>query len=62
MRSAWTAAIVLILSAFIIVIAAGQLFFAGEIKLPHETALYYDMEKDIPFTENPIETMQFRTL
>lgn len=50
MRSAWTAAIVLILSAFIIMIAAGQLFFAGEIKLPHETALYYDMEKDIPFT------------
>lgn len=50
MRSRWTALIILILSAFVIVMAVGQAFFADDVKLPHETALYYDLEKDIPFT------------
>ena len=50
MRSAWTAIIVLVLSVLIILLAAGQIFFAGGAAVPSETALLYTIEEDIPFT------------
>lgn len=50
MRSIWTAIVLLILSALVIMLAVGQLFLAGGVSVPSETALLYNMEQDIPFT------------
>lgn len=49
MKSRWTTVTVFVLSAFIILIAVGQLFFAGGEKLKFETAYIYSMEEEIPF-------------
>ncbi len=50
MRSIWTAVIVFILSVLVILLAVGQIFFAGGKKVPSEVALFYGIEEDIPFT------------
>lgn len=50
MNSRWTTAIIFVLSAFVILIAVGQVFFAGGEELSTETALSYDMDEEIPFT------------
>ncbi len=50
MRSRWTTVIVLLLSVFVIVVAVGQIFFVGSDNIKTETAYFYDMEKEIPFT------------
>ncbi len=49
MHSRWTTLIIALLSLFIIVIAVGQMFFAGGEKLTTETALVYSMEEEVPF-------------
>lgn len=49
MKSRWTTVTIFVLSAFIILIAVGQLFFAGGGKLKFETAYIYSMEEEIPF-------------
>lgn len=49
MKSRWTTVTIFVLSAFIILIAVGQLFFAGGEKLKFETAYIYSMEEEIPF-------------
>ena len=49
MESRWTTAIVLVLSAFVIVFFMGQVFFSGGDALRTETAYVYDMTEDIPF-------------
>ena len=49
MRSRWTTVTVFVLSAFVILIAVGQLFFAGGEKLKYETAYIYSMEEEVPF-------------
>ena len=49
MRSRWTTVTVFVLSAFVILIAVGQLFFAGGEKLKYETAYIYSMEEEAPF-------------
>lgn len=50
MRSRWTTVIVVLLSVFVITVAVGQIFFAGGDEIKTETALFYDMEEEIPFT------------
>ncbi|MGN1119704.1 MAG: HlyD family efflux transporter periplasmic adaptor subunit, partial [Oscillospiraceae bacterium] len=50
MRSIWTTVIVFILSVLVILLAVGQIFFAGGKKVPSEVALFYGIEEDIPFT------------
>ncbi len=49
MHSLWTTVTVFVLSAFVILIAVGQLFFAGGEKLKYETAYLYGMEEEVPF-------------
>lgn len=49
MRSAWTAVIIVTLSLFVILIAVGQLFFASGETFTTETALFYDIEEEVPF-------------
>lgn len=49
MNSRWTTAIIFVLSAFIILIAVGQIFFAGGENLSTETAFLYGMEEEVPF-------------
>ncbi len=50
MHSRWTTVIILLLSVFVIVAAVGQIFFAGGDRIKTETAYFYDMEEEIPFT------------
>lgn len=50
MRSRWTAFIIVVVSLLVILLAAGQLFFAGGENLKTETAYFYRMEEEIPFT------------
>lgn len=50
MRSVWTGITILVLSVLVILLAVGQIFFAGGSSVPSETALLYNMEEDIPFT------------
>ena len=49
MYSRWTSVIIFVLSAFVLLVAVGQLFFAGGEKFSTETAYFYDMEEEIPF-------------
>ncbi len=49
MESRWTTAIIVVLSAFVIVFFLGQVFFSGGDALRTETAYVYDMTEDIPF-------------
>ena len=49
MNSAWTRAIVAILSVFVILVAIGQVFFAGGAKITTETAYNYGYDAEIPF-------------
>ena len=49
MRSRWTTAIIALLSLFVILIAVGQIFFAGGEDITTETVYFYDMEQEIPF-------------
>lgn len=50
MNSAWTRAIIAILSVFVILVAVGQVFFAGGAKITTETAYNYGYDEEIPFT------------
>ena len=49
MNSRWTTVIILTLSVFVILVAVGQVFFAGGEKITTETALFYDIEEEVPF-------------
>jgi len=49
MNSGWTTVIIVTLSVFIILVAVGQIFFAGGEKLTTETALVYNIEEEVPF-------------
>ena len=49
MESRWTTAIIVVLSVFVIVFFAGQVFFSAGDPLRTETAYVYDMTEDIPF-------------
>ena len=49
LNSAWTRAIVAILSVFVILVAIGQVFFAGGAKITTETAYNYGYDVEIPF-------------
>lgn len=49
MNSGWTTVIIATLSVFIILVAVGQIFFAGGEELATENALVYDIEEEIPF-------------
>ena len=49
MESRWTAAIIAVLSAFVIVYFFGQVFMTGRGDIQTETAYVYDMTEDIPF-------------
>lgn len=49
MESRWTTAIIVVLSAFVIVFFLGQVFFTGGSDVKTETAYVYDMTEDIPF-------------
>ncbi len=49
MNSGWTTVIIVTLSVFIILVAVGQIFFAGGEKLTTETALVYNVEEEVPF-------------
>ena len=49
MESRWTAAIIAVLSAFVIVYFFGQVFMTGSGDIQTETAYVYDMTEDIPF-------------
>lgn len=49
MESRWTTLIVAVLSLFVIVFFAGQIFFSRGEELKTETAYVYDMTEDIPF-------------
>lgn len=49
MNSGWTTVIIVTLSVFIILVAVGQIFFAGGEKLSTENALVYNIEEEIPF-------------
>lgn len=50
MKSAWTRAVLFIVSAFVIIIAVGQIFFSTGSTLKTETAFSYDYDEEIPFT------------
>ena len=50
MRSRWTAFIIVVVSLLVIMLAVGQTFFAGGSDLSTETAYFYSMEEEIPFT------------
>lgn len=49
MRSGWTTVIIVILSVFVLLVAMGQLFFAGGDRLTTETAYVYNFEDEVPF-------------
>lgn len=49
MNSGWTTVIIATLSVFVILVAVGQIFFAGGEKLTTETAYFYDVEEEVPF-------------
>lgn len=50
MRSRWTAFIIAVVSLLVLTLAVGQTFFAGGSDLATETAYFYSMEEEIPFT------------
>ncbi len=49
MNSAWTRAVIVVLSLFVLTLFVGQVFFAGGDKISTETAYRYDYDKEIPF-------------
>ncbi len=49
MRSPWTTVVVVILSLFVLLVAAGQLFFANGHGYATEVAYSYDHEVNVPF-------------
>lgn len=49
MNSGWTTVIIVTLSVFVILVAVGQIFFAGGDKLTTETAFFYGIEEEVPF-------------
>ena len=49
MNSGWTTVIIVTLSVFIILVAVGQIFFAGGEELSTENALFYDAEEEVQF-------------
>lgn len=49
MRSPWTTVVVAILSLFVLLVAAGQLFFANGYNYTTEVAYSYDHEVNVPF-------------
>lgn len=49
MNSAWTRTIIAVLSVFVILVAAGQVFFAGGAKITTETTYNYGYDAEIPF-------------
>lgn len=49
MRSPWTTVVVVILSLFVLLVAAGQLFFANGYNYTTEVAYSYDHEVNVPF-------------
>ena len=49
MNSAWTRAVIVLLSLFVITIFVGQVFFASGQRLSTETAYRYDYDEEIPF-------------
>lgn len=49
MNSAWTRAVLVIVSAFVILVAVGQIFFVGRSSVKTETALSYNFDEEIPF-------------
>lgn len=49
MNSRWTSVIIAVLSLFVILVAAGQIFFTGGEELSTETADFYAMEEEVPF-------------
>ncbi|MCH5195260.1 MAG: hypothetical protein J1F28_01015 [Oscillospiraceae bacterium] len=49
MNSAWTRAVLFIVSAFVILVAVGQIFFVGGSSVKTETALSYNFDEEIPF-------------
>lgn len=49
MYSRWTNVIIFVLSAFVLLVAVGQIFFAGGEEYQTETAYFYGMEEEIPF-------------
>lgn len=49
MNSAWTRAVLVIVSAFVILVAVGQIFFVGASSVKTETALSYNFDEEIPF-------------
>ncbi|MCM1166123.1 MAG: hypothetical protein NC299_04960 [Lachnospiraceae bacterium] len=49
MNSGWTTVIIVTLSVFVILVAVGQIFFAGGENISTETALFYDIEEEVPF-------------
>ena len=50
MNSAWTRTIIAILSVFVILVALGQVFFAGGEKITTETVYNYGYDAEIPFS------------
>lgn len=49
MNSRWTAAIIAVLSVFVILIAVGQACFTGGEKITTETAYAYGLDEEVPF-------------
>ena len=49
MNSAWTRTIIAVLSVFVILVAVGQVFFAGGAKITTETTYNYGYDAEIPF-------------
>lgn len=49
MNSRWTTVIIVTVSVFVILVAVGQIFFAGGENVTTETAFFYDIEEEIPF-------------
>lgn len=49
MNSGWTTVIIVTLSVFVILVAVGQIFFAGGENITTETAFFYGVEEEVPF-------------
>lgn len=49
MSSPWTRAVIFLVSAFVILVAAGQIFFVGRSSVKTETAFSYNFDEEIPF-------------
>ena len=49
LNSAWTRTIIAVLSVFVILVAVGQVFFAGGAKITTETTYNYGYDAEIPF-------------